>query len=149
VQALAKSVRTLAEVLDEQAPEWRPNPPAASVLIQRHCHAHAILGFEAEDRLLAKATDNYEIIDGGCCGLAGNFGFEKGHYDVSLACAERAMLPAIRSAAPGTHIVADGFSCQTQVEQALGRRPVHLAELLAETGRVAGRVPNAADGPTS
>jgi len=149
VHELTRSIRTLAEVLDEQAPEWHPNPISAGVLIQRHCHAHAILGFEAEDRLLDKATDHYEIIDGGCCGLAGNFGFEKGHYDVSLACAERAMLPAIRSAAPGTHIVADGFSCQTQVEQALGTRPVHLAELLATAGRVAGRVPGTPDHPTS
>ena len=149
VQALAKSVRTLAEILDEQAPQWRPNPTAASVLIQRHCHAHAILGFEAEDRLLAKATDGYQIIDGGCCGLAGNFGFEQGHYDVSLACAERVMLPAIRSAAPGTHIVADGFSCQTQVEQALGRRPLHLAELLAGVERTAGQVPGKAGHTTS
>lgn len=73
-----------------------------------------------------------ERLDSGCCGLAGNFGYEPGHLDVSRACAERVLLPAVRSASPGTAILADRFSCRTQVEQLAGsgHRAVHLAELL-------------------
>jgi hypothetical protein len=71
-------------------------------------------------------------LDAGCCGLAGNFGFEAGHYDVSRACGERVLLPAVRDAAPDTWVLADGFSCRTQIEQSgTGRTPVHLAEILA------------------
>lgn len=134
VRSLSESVRTLAELLSERIHNWHPRTIDDAVLIQRHCHAQAILGTDAEDQLLTLVTPRSEVIDGGCCGLAGNFGFEQGHYDVSMACAERVMLPMIRSAAPGTRIVADGFSCQVQIEQALGIRPLHLAELLAENG---------------
>ncbi len=70
------------------------------------------------------------MLDSGCCGLAGNFGFERGHYEVSVACAERVLLPAVRGANPDTLIVADGFSCRTQIEQLTGRRALHLAEVL-------------------
>jgi len=72
---------------------------------------------------------------GGCCGLAGNFGMEKGHYDVSVAVAELDLLPAVRSAPPGSVVLADGFSCRTQLASLGGVDAVHLAELL--TGRAA------------
>lgn len=73
-----------------------------------------------------------DVLDSGCCGLAGNFGFERGHYDVSAACAEQGLWPAVRDADPGTAILADGFSCRTQIEAGhLGREGMHLAELLA------------------
>ncbi len=74
-----------------------------------------------------------EVLDSGCCGLAGNFGFEKGHYGVSQACGERVLFPALRVAEPDDVILADGFSCRTQIEQgdAGGRSAVHFAELLA------------------
>jgi Fe-S oxidoreductase len=79
------------------------------------------------DAVGLKASD----LDSGCCGLAGNFGMTPGHRDVSLACAEQALLPAVRAAAPNTLIMADGFSCRTQIDDAgLGRRAVHLAEVL-------------------
>ncbi len=72
------------------------------------------------------------MLDSGCCGLAGNFGFEKGHYEVSEACAERVLLPAVRAADGADVVLADGFSCRTQIEQgdSGGREAVHLAELL-------------------
>ncbi len=71
-------------------------------------------------------------LDTGCCGLAGNFGFERGHYEVSAACAERGLWPAARSADPGTVILADGFSCRTQLAAGrTGRQGLHLAQLLA------------------
>jgi Fe-S oxidoreductase len=70
-------------------------------------------------------------LDSGCCGLAGNFGFERGHYQVSMACAERVLLPAVRAADPDVAVLADGFSCRTQLRQAGQREPLHLAQLAA------------------
>jgi hypothetical protein len=73
-----------------------------------------------------------DVLDSGCCGLAGNFGFEKGHYDVSRACGEQVLLPAVRDGDPAALVLADGFSCRTQIEQGdTGRGAVHLAEALA------------------
>ena len=100
-------------------------------MVQEHCHQHASTGFTA-DRALLEALGLQPTMLSGCCGLAGNFGVEQGHYDVSVAIAEHALLPALRDAAPGTAVVADGFSCRTQAEQLAGVRPQHLAELLAE-----------------
>jgi Fe-S oxidoreductase len=90
-----------------------------------------VLGDAADRRLRERAGLTGELV-GGCCGLAGNFGFEQGHYDVSVACAEDALLPAVREATPDTALLADGFSCRTQIAQLSGRRSRHLAELLAE-----------------
>ena len=101
--------------------------------MQTHCHQHAVLGFDADRSLMARAAINAVVPDSGCCGLAGNFGFERGHYDVSRAVGERVLLPAVRdAAAPTTAIVADGFSCRTQIGQATPRRAVHLTQLLAD-----------------
>ncbi|MFI8997094.1 FAD-binding and (Fe-S)-binding domain-containing protein [Streptomyces sp. NPDC053542] len=128
---LAGSVRTFAQYLEEYAPDWRPPRVDRPVAGQTHCHQHAVLGDAAERRLRERAGLTGEL-SGGCCGLAGNFGFERGHYDVSVACAEEQLLPAVREAAPDAEIVADGFSCRTQLAQ-LGARPGrHLAEVLAE-----------------
>ena len=99
--------------------------------MQTHCHQHAVLGFEADAALMAAAGIEAVVPDSGCCGLAGNFGFERGHYEVSKAAAERVLLPAVREAADTTAIVADGFSCRTQITHGTPRHPVHLAELLA------------------
>ncbi len=71
-------------------------------------------------------------LSGGCCGLAGNFGFEPGHHEVSVACAEEQLLPSLRAAPRDAMIQADGFSCRTQIAQLGGVRARHLAELLAE-----------------
>ena len=90
-----------------------------------------MLGWSADAQLLRDSGAQVEAV-GGCCGLAGNFGVERGHYDVSAAVAETALLPAVRSAAPDAVVLADGFSCRTQLEQ-LGRtHGVHLAQLLAD-----------------
>ncbi|MFD4221957.1 FAD-binding and (Fe-S)-binding domain-containing protein [Streptomyces griseus] len=128
---LAASVRTFAQYLEEYAPDWTPprlDRPAAG---QTHCHQHAVLGDAAERRLRVRLGLTGEL-SGACCGLAGNFGFEKGHWEVSAACAEEQLLPAVREAEPGTELLADGFSCRTQLDQLAGRRARHLAEVIAE-----------------
>lgn len=129
--ALASSVHTLAEYLERHAPDWRPPALNRPVAGQTHCHQHAVLG-DAADRRLREQAGLAGELSGGCCGLAGNFGFEKGHWEVSVACARERLLPAVREAAPGTEILADGFSCRTQLEQLGGVRGRHLAEVLAE-----------------
>jgi len=139
VQRVASQTVTLAELLVEHTPGWTlpPSPArAARALVQVHCHQHAVLGWDADAELLARCGVEAERLDSGCCGLAGNFGFEPGHLEVSRACAERVMLPAIRAADPATAILADGFSCRTQIAQldSGGRRALHLAELLAPAG---------------
>ena len=99
-------------------------------LVQVHCHQHADLGFEADREVLAALGVEAEVLDSGCCGLAGNFGFEQGHYEVSQACAERVLYPALR-ADQEAQVVADGYSCRTQIRQGVDRDPVHLAHLAA------------------
>ncbi len=131
---LAARVRTLAQYLEEYAPDWTPPRLDRPVVGQTHCHQHAVLGDAAERRLRERLGLTGEL-SGGCCGLAGNFGFEKGHWDVSAACAEEQLLPAVRESAPGTELLADGFSCRTQLDQLgppAGRRARHLAEVIAE-----------------
>ncbi|RST07332.1 FAD-binding oxidoreductase [Streptomyces sp. WAC07149] len=128
---LAAAVRTFAETLEEHAPHWTPPRLDRPVAGQTHCHQHAVLGDGADRRLRARAGLTGEL-SGGCCGLAGNFGFEPGHHAVSVACAEEQLLPSLRTAAPDTVVLADGFSCRTQIAQLGGQRARHLAELLAE-----------------
>jgi Fe-S oxidoreductase len=126
---VAGAVRTLAEVLTDAG--WQPPGLAGmSALAQPHCHQHAVMGYGPELALLAGAGIAVTAL-GGCCGLAGNFGVQRGHYDVSVAVAEQTLLPAVRAAAPATALLADGFSCRTQLDNLAGRRGLHLAELLA------------------
>ncbi|ATL71301.1 FAD-binding and (Fe-S)-binding domain-containing protein [Nocardia terpenica] len=129
--ATAAVVRTLAEFL-EQDPAWRPPDRSAdTVLVQPHCHHHAVLGFDADRRILS-ATGAHVTEITGCCGLAGNFGMQSGHYDISVAIAENGLLPALRSTATATHFIADGFSCRTQAEQLSSHTAQHLAQFLRE-----------------
>jgi Fe-S oxidoreductase/FAD/FMN-containing dehydrogenase len=142
IRRLKEQTVTLAELLTEHTPGFSAPPPrgdggARKALVQVHCHQHAVLGWEADAKLLSDAGVEAERLDSGCCGLAGNFGFEPGHLEVSRACAERVLLPAVRQADPDTAILADGFSCRTQIEQLAGNgsRAMHLAELLAARPR--------------
>lgn len=128
--AVAAATRTLAEVLAAARPDWTPpRLDGIEVVAQPHCHHHAVMGWASDRALLAAAGATVTTL-GGCCGLAGNFGMEAGHHEVSVAVAESALLPALR-AAPDAVVLADGFSCRTQVEQLAGRPSLHLAELLA------------------
>ncbi|WP_431954264.1 FAD-binding and (Fe-S)-binding domain-containing protein [Nocardia lijiangensis] len=124
----AAAVRTLAEFLVEH-PDWRPPHRADAVVVQPHCHQHAVFGFEADRRILSGTGAKVTEI-AGCCGLAGNFGMQKGHYDISVAVAGNGLLPALRDAAEDAAFVADGFSCRTQSAQLTGRRGRHLVQFL-------------------
>jgi Fe-S oxidoreductase len=143
--ALGEAVKTLAELLTATE-GWTPpdlsdiSGPRAAVA-QPHCHQHAVLGWDADAALLRAAGATVHAV-GGCCGLAGNFGVERGHYEVSVAVAETALLPAVRTAVAaaesagdgdgdGVTILADGFSCRTQLDHLADAEGIHLAELLA------------------
>jgi hypothetical protein len=97
----------------------------------------------ADEELLQRAGVETDRLDSGCCGLAGNFGFEKGHREVSESCAENVLLPALRAADPDTVVLADGFSCRTQIHEfdSGGREAVHVAELLDRARRGPARIP--------
>ena len=107
-----------------------PDLSDVTAVVQPHCHHHSVMTFTADRALLTAAGAQFSTL-AGCCGLAGNFGMEKGHYDVSVAVAEHELLPALRAAAPGDVFLADGFSCRTQADQLADVQGVHLAELLA------------------
>lgn len=131
--AVAAATTTLAELLT-RTPDWTP-PSLAGVRIvaQPHCHHHAVMGWSTDQALLERAGASVEAVPG-CCGMAGNFGVEQGHYEVSVAVAEANLLPAVRSSSgdSGRVVLADGFSCRTQLDElAPDAEPVHLAELLA------------------
>jgi FAD/FMN-containing dehydrogenase/Fe-S oxidoreductase len=149
VARLRDQTVTLAELLTQHTKGWTP-PPLGGVhtISQVHCHQHAALDdWSADQKLLDSAGAIQHRLDSGCCGLAGNFGFEKGHLDVSVACAEQVLLPALRNAAPGTVVLADGFSCRTQIHEldSGGREAIHLAELLHRAQRGHPASPSDAD----
>ncbi|MFF8882622.1 FAD-binding and (Fe-S)-binding domain-containing protein [Streptomyces flaveolus] len=133
VQRLAGQVRTFAEHLVHHAPDgWQPPRLARPATVQTHCHQHAVMKFDADRELMRRAGLDADVLDEGCCGLAGNFGFERGHHEVSMTVAEQGVLPAVRHASPDSLVLSDGFSCRTQIEQGgTGRRALHLAEALA------------------
>ena len=124
------ATRTLAELLTETGTWEPPDLTGVSAVAQPHCHHHAVMGWHTDSALLARSGAQVDAV-GGCCGLAGNFGVERGHYDLSRAVAETALLPAVRKAADDAVVLADGFSCRTQLDQLGGGRGIHLAELLA------------------
>ncbi len=133
VDPVAERLVTLAEHLGTLAAAtgWRPpDLSGTEVVAQPHCHQASVLGWQADEALLRSAGADLTRV-GGCCGLAGNFGMEKGHYEVSVAVFENALGPAVRRAGEGSVVLADGFSCRTQLADLAGTRSVHLAELLA------------------
>jgi Fe-S oxidoreductase len=127
---LSASVLTLAEFLMEHVEDYEPPKLDRKALIHGHCHHHSIMGLEPEQILLDRMGVEHELINSGCCGVAGSFGFEEGHYDVSMKCGEYALLPEVRAASDDTLIIADGFSCREQVQHATRRHGLHLAEVL-------------------
>jgi FAD/FMN-containing dehydrogenase/Fe-S oxidoreductase len=129
-QRLRDRTFTLAELLAEQTDGYRPPRLAGRALVHGHCQQRAVMGVQPDLRLLEAMGLDAELLDAGCCGLAGSFGFEAGHYELSMAMGERALLPSVRHADPDTLVVADGFSCATQIRHGTGRDRMHLAEVL-------------------
>ncbi|MGE0220557.1 FAD-binding and (Fe-S)-binding domain-containing protein [Mycolicibacterium sp.] len=124
---VAEQVVTLAELLDRHG--WQPpDLHGQHVVAQPHCHHHAIFGWDTDERLLTAAGAEVTKV-AGCCGLAGNFGVERGHYEVSVAVADQHLLPTVR-ANPASVVLADGFSCRTQLSDLASRSSMHLAEVL-------------------
>jgi FAD/FMN-containing dehydrogenase/Fe-S oxidoreductase len=129
VAEVAAGVFTLAELL-ERTDDWSPPDLSGLELVaQPHCHHASVLGWRADAALLARTGAKVTTV-GGCCGLAGNFGVEKGHYDVSVAVAQHDLLPAV-NAHPDAVVLADGFSCRTQLAELGNRQAITLAEILA------------------
>ncbi|MGE0491326.1 MAG: FAD-binding and (Fe-S)-binding domain-containing protein [Vulcanimicrobiota bacterium] len=126
---LAHQTFTLAEAL-QQTEGYEPPRLHRKALLHGHCHHKSIMGLRQERKLLERMGLDFEILDSGCCGMAGGFGFEEEKYELSIACGERALLPRVRQADDDTLLLADGFSCQEQVCQTTSRRPLHLAQVL-------------------
>jgi len=135
-RAVAKHALLIDEFLaaeHQQAPlQLRGHGSGSTVLFHGHCHQKAIAGTAAARAVLTAAGFKVEEVDSGCCGMAGSFGFEKEHYDVSMAVGERRLLPAVRSKPASVPIVAMGVSCRQQIAHGTGRRALHLVELLAQ-----------------
>lgn len=127
---LMENTFTLSEFLEKKVPGYKPPQVKRDAIVQGHCHHKAVLRIWDEKSLMEKAGLNYDVLESGCCGMAGAFGYEKDKYDVSIACGERVLLPAVRKAGLSTIVIADGFSCKEQIAQTTNRQALHLAEVL-------------------
>ncbi|MFL6041692.1 MAG: FAD-binding and (Fe-S)-binding domain-containing protein [Gaiellales bacterium] len=129
---LSKQAHHFSEFMATQTNDWEPPLLRRKILLHGHCHHKATGGTGPEKMLLEKMGADVEELDAGCCGMAGGWGYESGHYDVSIACGERALLPMVRAAPADALVVADGFSCRSQIEQCgTERRALHLGQVLA------------------
>ncbi len=120
----------LSEFLHLYVKDYAFKPLNKKAIVQGHCHHKSIIHFEFEEAILNRLGLDFQILDSGCCGMAGSFGFEKSHYDISIKAAERALLPEIRKASLDTLIIANGFSCKEQIQQSTGREVLHLAQVI-------------------
>ncbi|HVA50757.1 MAG TPA: FAD-linked oxidase C-terminal domain-containing protein [Pirellulales bacterium] len=127
---LQQQTFTLAEFIEKYAPDHRFPLLRRKAIVHGHCHHKAVMKLKAEDHVLTKLGLNYEVPQTGCCGMAGSFGFEKEHYDISMQVGEHALLPAVRGVEKDTLVVADGFSCKHQISEGTDRRALHLAQVL-------------------
>src|SRR5262249_37595486 len=128
-EQLRRQTFLLSEFLVQKA-NYRPLRIEKKALVHGHCHHKSVLKFDSEQELLKRTGMDFQILDSGCCGMAGSFGFEAHKYEVSVKIGERVLLPAVRQASPETLIIADGFSCIQQIEQLTGRKALHIAEVL-------------------
>lgn len=128
-ERLARQTYLLSEFLAERAAHYRPTPTARNILLHGHCHQKPRM--QEEIQLLRASGATVEVLDSGCCGMAGPFGFERDKYAISIALANRVLMPAVEQSAADTVIVADGFSCREQIAQLSNRRAIHLAQALA------------------
>jgi FAD/FMN-containing dehydrogenase/Fe-S oxidoreductase len=122
----------LSEFLVKHAPDYRPPQIDRKIIVHGHCHHHATQSMKDEMQILRATGADVQLLDSGCCGMAGPFGFEADKYEVSQTLGERVLLPAVRSNKEAI-IVSDGFSCQEQITQNTSAKPIHLAEVLAQS----------------
>jgi Fe-S oxidoreductase len=127
---LKKQAFLLSEFLAEKVPGFDWPKLAGSVLVQGHCHHRSVLKFESEHKLLERIADGVEMVSSSCCGMAGSFGFEKEHYELSQTLGAQALYPAVAKSGDETVILANGFSCREQIRQGTGRKATHLAQYL-------------------
>lgn len=130
IKRLAQNSFLFSEFLASRAKDYHPPKLHRKAMVHQHCHHKAVLGKEEESRLLADMEVDCEVLDSGCCGMAGSFGYEEGHYEVSMAVGERVLLPAVRQAPKDTLLIADGFSCRSQIAEATDRQALHPAQVL-------------------
>lgn len=129
-EKLSGQTMLLSEFLQKKASEFELPRMKRKALVQAHCHHKSIFKTEAEEQVFKRMGIEPKVLDSGCCGMAGPFGFEGSKFEVSQACAERVLLPAVRKAEPEEIVVADGFSCREQIRQNSDRYPLHLADVL-------------------
>lgn len=127
-ERLAAQSFLLGEFLAQS--EYQPPQLGRKALLHGHCHQKALFGMDADVSICRALGLDFQLLDSGCCGMAGAFGYEAAHYDVSVKAGELVLLPAVRKAQEDTLIITDGFSCRSQILQCAGRQSLHLAEVL-------------------
>jgi FAD/FMN-containing dehydrogenase/Fe-S oxidoreductase len=133
---LSDQTLLLSQFLTKKAFGYKPPSLAGQrIVLHGHCHHKSLMKMNDEFAILTATGAQVELLDAGCCGMAGPFGFEKEKYDVSQTLGERVLLPAVRGAASDTLIVSDGFSCREQVSQNTNRRALHFAEVISSLPR--------------
>jgi Fe-S oxidoreductase len=125
---LSEQTYIFSEFLEKH--NFQPPKLEKKALVQVHCHHKSVMGVNSEQKLLEKLGMDCEVLDSGCCGMAGGFGYEVDHYDVSVAVGERVLLPAVRAASSSTLVIADGFSCREQIVQETGRNAFHPCQIV-------------------
>jgi Fe-S oxidoreductase len=128
---LALQTKSLGEFLATNAAEWETPRLERKAIVHLHCHQRATSDTDCDRAVLDRLGLDYEVLDTGCCGMAGSYGYERGErHDVSIKVAEQKLLPAVREASPHTLIITDGFSCASQIEQLSERGALHLAQVI-------------------
>jgi Fe-S oxidoreductase len=128
---LARQTYTIGEFLAREAAAWEMPRLERKAIVHLHCHQRATSDTDCDRAVLDRLGLDYEVLDTGCCGLAGSFGYERGdRYEVSVKAGERVLLPRVRDASPHTLIVSDGFSCRSQIEHGSNRGALHLAQIV-------------------
>ncbi len=128
-QRLSRQVILFPDFLDKVG--YQPKPLQGKAIVHGHCHHKALWSMSPEDRLLQAAGLTTDVLDSGCCGLAGSFGYEAGHHEMSMQIGNRVLLPKVCEATPDTFVIADGFSCRQQIAHGSPREAMHTAEVLA------------------
>ena len=128
-ERLSEQTFLLSEFLIKKA-DYHPPQLQRKAIVHGHCHHKSILKFDSEQELLKRMGLDFKVLDSGCCGMAGSFGFEEGKFEISKQIGERVLLPAVRQASRDTLIIADGFSCFEQIDGLAGRKPLHISEVM-------------------